>query len=270
MDNFIEFQSFPNIELASDLIEIFDKNEIPYQIDDSASRFQLVSSTNSPLNLVIIMIREQDLEKVNNLLSEKVENIDDSHYLFTFSDKDIVDVIANPNDWTIEEQNIAKQIIKRRGLNVSAEDIRKARVQDTQIYKKIDNVKPINKSYNWLLIIGLLSILNTIIIANNSKVHFIFGLGFTQVIDSVLYQLLGGFKLLGILISSIFSGIFIIFWYFAKLKKNWAYIMGLILYSLDMLIFIYRKDWLSTGFHILALFFILSGYLKTIENKTVA
>lgn len=252
MDNYIDFQRFSSIEQTSDLISILDKNDIPYQIDDSALRFQLVCSINSQFNQVILKIRDKDFEKVNNLIFEKSENIDDSHYLFTFSDKDIIDVIANPNDWTNDEQTIAKQIINKRGLSVTAEDIRQARIKNAEINKDSSKDKPVSKGYGWFLTIGLLSILNTIIIANKTNFHFVFGLGYSQVIDGMFYSLLGGFKLLGILISSLVSGIFIVIWYFAKANRNWAYITGLILYGLDVLIFIYCKDWLSTGFHLFA------------------
>ena len=117
--------------------------------------------------------------------------------------------------------------------------------------------------------IGLLSILNTIVLANNSHLHFMFGLGYTQVIDGFFYSIFGGYQLFGLLISVIFSSIFILFWYFAKANKDWAYITGLSIYGLDALIFIYCKDWLSTSFHVIAFFFIITGYLRSIENKKI-
>jgi hypothetical protein len=50
-----------------------------------------------------------------------MENID--HYLYTFSDKDIIDVIVNQEDWTAEEVLIAQQISKQRNLQFKAEEV---------------------------------------------------------------------------------------------------------------------------------------------------
>jgi len=267
MDRFIDYQSFPEIEQASGLIAILDSNNIPYEIDDSAARFKLVASTNSPLNQVIVKIREIDIEKANLLQADKPDIKIEDHYLYTFSDKDIIDVIANPDEWTKDEQSIAGQIVKQRGLSISAEDIKSARSKKIIEDKKMVNDKQINRNYGWFMTIGLLSILNTVIVAFNWKVHFIFGLAYTQIIDGVLYSLLGGFKIIGILISSLFSGLFILFWYYAKAYKNWAYIIGLVIYGLDLILFVFYNDWLSTGFHVFAFIFILTGYLKLLESK---
>jgi len=34
------------------------------------------------------------------------------------------------------------------------------------------------------------------------------------------------YKILGLFISVLFSGIFFILWHYAKLKRDWAYIVG--------------------------------------------
>src|ERR1035437_2405287 len=122
MDDFIEYQTFQKIENAFGIIEILNNNNIPYQIDDSATRFHIIGLGESLINKIALQIRKSDIEKVTLLLSEN--QTDEDHYLYSFSDKDIIDVIANPKDWTSEEFSIAQNIFKQRRLNDSASEIK--------------------------------------------------------------------------------------------------------------------------------------------------
>jgi hypothetical protein len=46
---------------------------------------------------------------------------------------------------------------------------------------------------------------------------------------------------------------------FSRKLMAWAFVTGIILYILDALLFIWVKDWLSFGFHIIALYFLVLG-----------
>lgn len=267
MDNYVDFRKFASNELALECGKILDENKIPFEIDDSELRFKLVYPNNSIFQKVIVRIPQEDLERANMLIINENENCDVNHYLFTFSDKDIIDVIANPSDWTEEEQTIAKQIISQRSLTITANDIIIARRNKLEVEKKEIKTRPVIKSYNWFLTIALLSILNSILIANNSTIRFIFGLAFTQALDQAFYLKLARFEWVSIITSTIFSSVFILFWYFSRANKNWAYIAGLILYGFDSLIFIDSKYWVGVGFHVFALIFILNGFLKNRAEK---
>ncbi len=59
--------------------------------------------------------------------------------------------------------------------------------------------------------------------------------------------------------------------YNAKRKKAWAFVIGMILYGLDGLIFLPVQDYLSFGFHLFALFFIFKGFsaMRELNKITV-
>jgi hypothetical protein len=125
-DNFIEFQRFPDFEMASELIDVLEANNIQYLVDDSAIHFDVAAISMSPADKqIIVRIREEDLEKANLLFAnttvQTTDNSSADHYLYSFSDNDILDVITNPGDWTEFEVNLAKNISKQRGLKPEAE-----------------------------------------------------------------------------------------------------------------------------------------------------
>ena len=55
------------------------------------------------------------------------------------------------------------------------------------------------------------------------------------------------------------AGIFIVFGYFSNKKHQWSFIIGIVLYALDMLIALAFKDFLSIFIHIIALLGIYNG-----------
>jgi len=230
-----------------------------------------------------IVVFEKDFERALNILAEikedsnagnkpvaqNAEEIAENHYLFSFSDTDIIDVVANPTDWTKEEQYIANQIIKHRGLIITPEDIQKARNKKTEqeVSEKISEKKSPNRMYQWFFVIGILSVINTVILAAKSTVHFIFGLGITQIIDTLSFTTFENYKAVVLVFSFLISGIFIALGYFAKAKLKWAYLTGLVLYGLDTTIFVYSNDWLSAAFHIFVLIAIIRGYISLYPEK---
>lgn len=118
---------------------------------------------------------------------------------------------------------------------------------------------------SWFFWIAALSIINTLIFIFQGNVNFIAGLGITQLIDGFAYAIAeGSGSNVPLIISFILDGIFILLFFilgrFSKRRKNWAFVVGMVLYALDTLVFIWASDMLSIGFHIFALIMIFSGF----------
>ena len=130
----------------------------------------------------------------------------------------------------------------------------------------------------WFYGIAVLSLVNTAMSLTQSNIRFPVGLGITQVIDA--FALIASeetpavsmiFKIVSVIFSSIFAGIIALFGWLALKKKSWAFIVGMIIFSLDSALSLLFKDWISLGFHVLALICICKGFiaLKNI-NKVAA
>lgn len=116
----------------------------------------------------------------------------------------------------------------------------------------------------WFLWIAGLSIVNSIVSLSGSQWSFIIGLGITQIIDAVAGKaaeqgatiakiVAFGFDLLA-------AGMFALFGVYARKKSRSVFIVGMILYALDGLLFVLVRDWLSIGFHAFALYGVYGGY----------
>lgn len=117
----------------------------------------------------------------------------------------------------------------------------------------------LQSSARWFYWITGLSLINTIIIFSGGGVSFIVGLGITQIIDGIVFEASSTAKFIALFINVSISGMFAIFGYFALKQEKWAFIVGMVLYFLDGLIFLLVSDWLSIGFHAFVLFSLFAG-----------
>jgi hypothetical protein len=112
---------------------------------------------------------------------------------------------------------------------------------------------------SWFLWIAGLSIVNSIIGISGGGMHFIVGLGITQVVDTIAHRVGSSGIALDVIINGFVVGIFVLFWNFAKKGQSWAFIIGMALYALDGLLLLGFKDIFSVAFHAYALFRIYHG-----------
>ena len=149
---------------------------------------------------------------------------------------------------------------------------------------KVDIVT-ITKSFEngskWFYWIAGLSLVNSVAHLAKGEFSFVIGLGITQIVDAIALALTEDYPQASIVINAIafvfaaiFAGIFVLFGWLAGRKHGWAFIVGLILYTLDGLIFLLIKDWMSVAFHIFAFICIAMGYtnlrkLKQFETAAI-
>jgi hypothetical protein len=119
----------------------------------------------------------------------------------------------------------------------------------------------------WFYWIAALSLVNTALTLFGGDMRFPVGLGITQVIDVFsmaasedLPQISLIFKIISVFLNVIFTGIIALFGWLALKKKSWAFIVGMILFSLDSVLSLLFQDWLGLGFHVFALVCIFNGY----------
>ncbi|MHC4266212.1 MAG: hypothetical protein ACYSUK_09800 [Planctomycetota bacterium] len=137
------------------------------------------------------------------------------------------------------------------------------------IEEKIKLENQFKAGANWFFWIAGLSLVNSAVLLAGSNWGFVIGLGITQFIDAIGLAIAEEVGIAGKIIAFIFdivaAGIFVLFGAFARKKHSWAFIVGMILYALDGLLFLLVMDILSIGFHVFALFCILNG-LKSLQK----
>lgn len=136
--------------------------------------------------------------------------------------------------------------------------------QEKQIEERLKLESVFKGGASWFFWIAGLSLINSIIFLSGGQWNFIVGLGITQIIDSFGLVASGEAGSAGKFVAFIFdlmaAGVFILFGVLARKGYGGAFIVGMIVYALDGMLFFLVKDFLSIGFHVFALFFIYGGY----------
>lgn len=118
-------------------------------------------------------------------------------------------------------------------------------------------------NFHW---IAGLSVFNSLISAFGGAATFVVGLGLTQLIDGIAFLLARDFpanallfKIAGIILVLLVASIFVAFGYFAGKSQRWAYITGMVLYTLDGGILLAFQDWIGFFFHLYFLWGLWKG-----------
>jgi len=130
--------------------------------------------------------------------------------------------------------------------------------------EKVKIEDKIKSGANWFFWIAGLSFINSILFLSSGKWNFIVGLGITQLVDVIGLDLVkaignGGY-IIACILSMITAGIFVFFGIFARRKCNWAFVVGMMVYAVDGLVFLLVQHYLGVGFHIFVLFLIAGGF----------
>ena len=126
-----------------------------------------------------------------------------------------------------------------------------------------DLLKQRTNGARWFFWVAALSLVNSLVTLFDGNWSFLAGLGITQLISGLALALstdLGvGVTVVAFAFELIVLLICVGFGLFAQKGHTWAFIVGMLLYALDGLIFLWVQDWLSLGFHAFVLYGIYRG-----------
>jgi len=127
MSEFIPYEKFPTIHDIKEFVELLKAHNIPYELEDDVAVFD-VSFANNQLNRDYgIKLLPRDFERVTELRSNidiaELNEIDPEYYLFTFTDEELIDLIAKRDEWSPFDYQLALKILKNRGKEISAQRI---------------------------------------------------------------------------------------------------------------------------------------------------
>ena len=118
----------------------------------------------------------------------------------------------------------------------------------------------LHRGANWLFLIGGLSVISTVTLASGSNWIFLGGLGITELATAIAIKLGTGAQLVSLLINVWAVAFFICLGFFARKGQKWAFITGMALYALDVLLVLYIQAWIMLLFHGFVLFRLYQGY----------
>ncbi len=137
----------------------------------------------------------------------------------------------------------------------------------------------VDSGASWFYWIAGLSLVNVVIDALGSNWSFVISLGITQLLTGVADGVRAdgattvalGLYLAGLVVTGLFG----LCGWLARKPSVIAFILGMIVFGLDTLIFLFAKDWIGVAFHAYALYSLWSGVvaaraLKQLRGPSMA
>ncbi len=102
-----------------------------------------------------------------------------------------------------------------------------------------------------------MSLVNLLLLVTNASVMFPTGLAIADLLAALSYDLEMAGRIVTALGALGVVGLFALFGYYGKKGLSWPFVAGIALYVLDGVIWGFLGDWISAGFHVLILFFLI-------------
>jgi len=109
-----------------------------------------------------------------------------------------------------------------------------------------------------------------VVMLSGANWSFIVGLGATQIVDVIARELGPAGKMIGFGMDLAIAGSVVFVGWLALQRHNWAFILGMVLYLFDGLIFLLAGDMIAFGFHAFVLFCLFQGYKANRELQQAA
>jgi len=132
---FLTFQRFGSKELATPIIEVLEENNISYELEEDKLSYDPSHLSGNSLPIYLLKIPNTEFDRVNTLLLKANTNteIDEQHYLNSFTDAELMEILLKPDEWSRADYLLAQTLLKQRGKEVNDDllaALRKQRIED--------------------------------------------------------------------------------------------------------------------------------------------
>ena len=149
------FRKYPTLDEANLLIEILERNNIFFKLEDYSMQVDLTMVGQNLDLKIIVKAKLIDFPRIEELLDSEykltLDEVEKEHYLFEFSDEELTEIIMKPNEWSNYDYKVAELILNKNGVEVSqqfVENIKKQR------YNQLDEKESFSSIW---IIIGYVS-----------------------------------------------------------------------------------------------------------------
>lgn len=154
---FLTYQKFNDQAAAAELADFFSENGIEFKLEDSSINFDVTFSYNELNKEFRVKIKDSDFTKANKLLQQAVqqdiEQADESHYLYRFTNDELIDLIEKADEWNPFDVALAQDILKQRGKEIKDDTIQKFKADRLTALREPEKAKPFWIATGYLLAI---------------------------------------------------------------------------------------------------------------------
>lgn len=152
------FRKYPSMSEAKSLIDLLNDNDVPYKVEDYSKNVGINFLGELAELKIFIKVNINDFPKVDQLINQnlniKIEDVEKDHYLFTFSEKELMEIILKSNEWSNYDVKVAEILLKNKGFKIDDKlinTIKNSNYNDEETNKE-------SQSFTWI-VVGYISAL---------------------------------------------------------------------------------------------------------------
>jgi hypothetical protein len=129
----VTFEKFNDPGLASAIAGKLRARGIDCAVERVRPLLEPIFFRNTVEQTIHLKVRASDVERAHKALEEhyrqQLEDVDRGYYLFSFSDTELLDILAKPDEWGHFDYVLARKLLADRGLEIPEETIEEMKRQ---------------------------------------------------------------------------------------------------------------------------------------------
>jgi hypothetical protein len=127
---FRDFQTFASAKAAQPLLAALERQGIAAltAFDNGQVAFDPSFANNQLTSKFTVKLALADFEQASQVLAEldkdALNQANPNHYLFTFSDEELFDLLVKPDEWSSFDVALASQLLRKRGRDISPDTLK--------------------------------------------------------------------------------------------------------------------------------------------------
>ena len=127
IEEYITYKKFNNKNSAEEFRQLLELEKVDYTLENNSLSLDATITGNNFGSEFCVKIKKGDFKKIDEILLKKseedIQEIPDNYYLLSFSDEELIDVIAKSDEWSAFDVSLAKKMLKEKGKEVTQEEI---------------------------------------------------------------------------------------------------------------------------------------------------
>lgn len=120
-NSFQIFRTFSTLEAAIRLQNLLSNYNIKSESGDNIPSADITFVNSKVHHQYEVRIAKEDFGEAENLLLKDInlDSIDESHYLFQFTNDELYDILAKPDEWSTLDYKLTQHLLTKRGETIN-------------------------------------------------------------------------------------------------------------------------------------------------------
>ncbi len=130
---FLTFQRFNDPGLAAAVADKLKAQRIDCVVEKVTPLLEPGFFRNPVEQTIHLKVRVGDFDEAHKALEEhyrhQLQDVDPGYYLFSFTDTELLEIVAKPDEWGHFDYALARELLAERGLEIPAETLEQMKKQ---------------------------------------------------------------------------------------------------------------------------------------------